>query len=381
MNMSFHFFLLLFIVVAMPLLQTSASDIVKTESKCTKPPKQLDELIFRFKACGWVFSPPVVSGDVVFVGASCAGPPNFYALDKKSGDLLWDFRANGAMVSSPLVVDEMVFGTSRGGQVFALDKDSGSVIWRFETEGWVNADAILIDEHLFVGCGSGVFYMLDAVSGREVWREDLGLPIYNPCIAEQDTVIVSAGDTSNGLIVNYEILNGREVWRMEFEFPFNSRPTSKGDYIFLSSGSKLYKISVELRNVVDVFDLSGKVNGITVLDDDLVLVGVEMDLVLFDLERREAVWMFSTDGRIGNPTIDEGIVYVGSEDNHLYAVSLETGEELGRFRAGNGIPSRPYVSDGIVYFGSYDMHLYAVGDSETADQSGKSGTDPRKSGQ
>jgi len=87
----------------------------------------------------------------------------------------------------------------------------------------------------------------------------------------------------------------------------------------------------------------------------------------------------------------DGIVYVGSEDETLYAVDAETGEQEWAFTepsnmvtaptladvlGGYGstasrIPSNtvtlPTVVDGIVFVGSEDETLYAV-DAETGEQ-------------
>jgi len=53
------------------------------------------------------------------------------------------------------------------------------------------------------------------------------------------------------------------------------------------------------------------------------------------------------------------VVYFGSNDNHLYAVDANTGEEKWKFETGDSVSS-PAVLDGVVYFGSQDNHLYAV---------------------
>jgi outer membrane protein assembly factor BamB len=71
-------------------------------------------------------------------------------------------------------------------------------------------------------------------------------------------------------------------------------------------------------------------------------------------------WAFETDGEIySSPTVVDGTVYVGSNDNYLYAVDVDGGEEEWRFNAG-GLAISPTVVDGTVYAGSDDYNLYAV---------------------
>ena len=77
------------------------------------------------------------------------------------------------------------------------------------------------------------------------------------------------------------------------------------------------------------------------------------------------LWRYPTAGWVVNaPTIADGVVFVGSDDNHVYALDAETGELLWRFETGDVIRSTPTVTGGAVYVGSNDNHVYAL-DAET----------------
>ena len=57
----------------------------------------------------------------------------------------------------------------------------------------------------------------------------------------------------------------------------------------------------------------------------------------------------------------DGTVYVGSEDNKLYAINGKSGVKLWGFETGGGVYSSPAIgSDGTVYVGSGDKKLYAI---------------------
>jgi outer membrane protein assembly factor BamB len=66
----------------------------------------------------------------------------------------------------------------------------------------------------------------------------------------------------------------------------------------------------------------------------------------------------------GGPALDpqQQVVVVGSEDGNLYAFDAKTGEALpwSPFRAGDKIWSTPVIRDGVIYFGSHDRYVYAV---------------------
>jgi outer membrane protein assembly factor BamB len=71
-------------------------------------------------------------------------------------------------------------------------------------------------------------------------------------------------------------------------------------------------------------------------------------------------WTFQLDDNISSPVVADGTVYIGSEDNHLYAVEADTGTELWQFKTDQWVVSSPAVADGTVFFGSHDANVYAL---------------------
>ena len=77
------------------------------------------------------------------------------------------------------------------------------------------------------------------------------------------------------------------------------------------------------------------------------------------------LWRYPTGEWVVNaPTVADGAVYFGSDDNHVYALDTETGELLWRFETNDVIRSTPTVTGRAVYVGSNDNHVYAL-DAET----------------
>ena len=71
---------------------------------------------------------------------------------------------------------------------------------------------------------------------------------------------------------------------------------------------------------------------------------------------------FSTGGDVhSSPAVgSDGTIYVGSDDDNLYAINPD-GTEKWRFMIGDDITSSPAIaSNGTIYVGSFDNNLYAV---------------------
>src|SRR5690349_11889073 len=57
-------------------------------------------------------------------------------------------------------------------------------------------------------------------------------------------------------------------------------------------------------------------------------------------------WAFKTEGPItGSPAVAAGMVFIGSLDNHLYAIDQQTGQTKWKFKTGGPIASSPAVAD------------------------------------
>jgi outer membrane protein assembly factor BamB len=117
------------------------------------------------------------------------------------------------------------------------------------------------------------------------------------------------------------------------------------------------------------------VYGSPAIGDDLVYVSA-IDGVLYAIDRETGTinnkgWKQPRgqvdDERpplVGEPALDpaSNVVVVGSEDGNLYAYNARTGEPRAGFpfAAEDKIWSTPVIEDGVIYFGSHDKYIYAV---------------------
>jgi len=72
---------------------------------------------------------PVAAGGKVFVARPDAH--TVYALDAKSGDILWRFTAGGRVDSPPTIYKGLVLFGSADGRVYCVGASDGELVWRF----------------------------------------------------------------------------------------------------------------------------------------------------------------------------------------------------------------------------------------------------------
>ncbi len=92
----------------------------------------------------------------------------------------------------------------------------------------------------------------------------------------------------------------------------------------------------------------------------------DFDVEVEELEVRrtkkfDRIWKWSKGGSVTFHVLDKNIAYFGSMDNYLYAVDVDTGKTMWRFRTGGGVFGTPSsVVNGMIAVGSFDAFLYLI---------------------
>jgi eukaryotic-like serine/threonine-protein kinase len=78
-----------------------------------------------------------------------------------------------------------------------------------------------------------------------------------------------------------------------------------------------------------------------------------------------AHWTYQTGAAIwGSPTLNDGTLYIGSDDDSLYALDAQTGALKWKFASKGIVRSKPAIAGSLVFFTSDDGFLYAVNTSD-----------------
>ena len=97
--------------------------------------------------------------------------------------------------------------------------------------------------------------------------------------------------------------------------------------------------------------------------DGVVYVGSRDNyLYALDADSGDLRWQYKTGRDVeSSPAVVDGVVYVGSLDNYVYALDADSGQLRWRYETGRDVYSSPAVVAGVVYVGSVDNYVYALG--------------------
>jgi PQQ-dependent dehydrogenase (methanol/ethanol family) len=153
-------------------------------------------------------------------------------VDQLGLEWYYDFETNRGLEATPIVVDGMMFTTGSWSRVYALDARSGELLWEYDPEvppEWavhaccdvVNRGVALWQGSVFVGTLDGRLVSLDAASGAVNWSvqtTDRGKPYTitgAPRVVKGKVIIGNGGGEYGvrGYVSAYDAASGELSWR------------------------------------------------------------------------------------------------------------------------------------------------------------------------
>ncbi len=224
----------------------------------------------------------------------------------------WTFHTRGEVVSSPAIVDGVIYVGSNDGNLYAIDQQTGAKRWAFTTGARVASSPAVDRGLVYFGSYDGNFYAVDTATGKLRWK------------------FRNAGERRYAATHLHGSLPIGETMPDPFDVYLSSPAVSNG-VVYVGSGD---------GNVYSLDAIAGTLK-----------------------------WKFKTGDVVhASPAIVDGKLYIGSWDSYFYALDSATGKEIWRFKTGEdpeihnqvGIQSSATVADGVVYFGCRDSNLYAL---------------------
>jgi outer membrane protein assembly factor BamB len=228
-------------------------------------------------------------------------------------------------------------------QIFAIDTRNGGEVWRFPQEAdnrhqYYAAPAF--GENLLVAGSYGEYLVaLDVETGQQKWSFDGARDRYiGPALVTDGTVY--APNTDGHLYVLDS--EGSLLWKFKTNGPNWTRPVTDGETVYLASMDHfLYALSPDYQASQLTQDKDGQ----------LILVS-------------EPLWKVDLGTAIvADPVIKNGLIFVGTIDGSLHAVSMEERKITWTFRGSDEAASiwgAPVITEAAVFFGDEGGNLYAV---------------------
>lgn len=226
------------------------------------------------------------------------------------------------------------------------------LVWKFTTGGRVLSSPVVAGDAVYVGSADGHLYALGRSDGAVKWKFATRGPVHSSPAVHNGMVIASSID---GNVYAVDANTGQQRWVF----------ATRGERRFTAPG--IHGAIPRTERMPDPFDVF--LSSPTIADGVVYIGSGDQHVYALDAATGARRWAFATGDVIHSaPAVSGGVVYIGSWDRNLYALDAATGRERWRYTTGNdtliynqiGIASSPAVVDGVVLVGGRDGHFHAV---------------------
>jgi len=218
-------------------------------------------MLWKADSSPCVLTKPMVSKNVLFVG-SC--DRKFYALEKKSGRVVWSYDTrvdgdSGIFQAIPLLHKDLVIagtvgqcGAADAGYVFAFDQRTGKVRWRLKASvasvAFADIDDAAPNSSIVFGTREGEWLSIEASSGSVNWRFNTTPP--GPNCESRISVVT---DGASVCLLSYDrnvhclqAKSGHELWKQSPPSPLTTDVFMYKDVLYFgAANSHIYGLDPE----------------------------------------------------------------------------------------------------------------------------------------
>lgn len=310
-------------------------------------------------------SAPIVMGDVVVYGTAAKA---VRAVEWKTGNVLWEHKLRGGLMSSPAYFNDMFFVADNLGWVEGLDR-KGNKVWESRMPGPVIAPVLENSGRIYVFSIDQNLFCFDPRKGTPVWRYESKQKAEGSLWNGSAPAILGGrlfAGFSDGQVVALDAEYGRVLWKKtiteKVAFPdVSSGPVADGKFIYIGAISGLLA-SMKADTGEMVWKTKHQVTGSMAVDENNIYFGT-IDGKFHAVRKTDGgeVWSAKlSDGVSASPVSAGPYVYVGSTEGGMHKISAIDGDVVEVAYPGSGIQARPYVGDqGIAFISNAGvLHLY-----------------------
>lgn len=197
---------------------------------------QNGNLKWTFRARQALWSTPIVNENVVYLSSM---DHFLYAIDIRSGSLIWEQDLGGAIVYSPSFDTNTIFVATLANEVIAIDIKNGATKWKVVAEAGLWSQPVYHDGVVYYGDRVGKIFAVSAANGGVIWDYLMGEMVSGAPVVMENGVVF-AGE--NGKLIALDF-NGNILWTRSITGKLYTGPVIVDGMLVLgiSQGSEVLK--------------------------------------------------------------------------------------------------------------------------------------------
>jgi outer membrane protein assembly factor BamB len=294
------------------------------------------------------------------------------------GRQLFRYSAGSAIEAAPALdpnTGRIFIGTA-GGTIDVIDSNTAKRVWRTSLEGPIRRQPLLASDAAYVVTAANSLVAMSRTNGELLWRYRRDIP-ESFSIAGNAGILSAYGKIftgfSDGMVVALDPSDGRVVWErntsLDVEnngdqsplFDVDTTPVQVGDEIYVASFSGgLYALMPSSGAVIWRNPDLKAITSIAASGNRIIVSSAENGVICMDPRTHAIIWRHQVQrGAPSEPTVADGLVFVGESEGGFLALSSTTGQERARIESGHGFSAAASVRDGRGFLMSNGGTLFA----------------------
>jgi len=315
----------------------------------------------------WVYSAPaaIKTSPSVADGLAFAGDQSgtISAVRIATGALAWSAAAGGALTSSP-AVDRgagLVVAGSSNGTVSAYREQTGKLAWRVKTGGAVTSSPLVYRGVVYVGAQNSKLYAISAKAGQIRWSAALAGPAGGSPALDPRTSLVVIGDASGAVTAFHAgATSPSRRWRAHVGGAVDNSPVIAQGRIFVGAANgRVYSLAESSGRIGWSKPVGPAVTGQMAFQGGHLYVGAsDGSLTELNSGNGSTVWSVPLAGPVTGVSVTDGMLFTESSEGTVTGLRV-SGEVVWLAKAGSALAGSPAIMDNAVFVGSENDGLYA----------------------
>ena len=342
-------------------------------------------MAWKFTTGGAVISSPTVVDGIVYVGSQ---DKNIYAIGAWSGNLIWNFTTKAAIASSPAVANGLVYTGGDDGYVYCLNAYTGALVW----QTFVNSDLpftyativltsspVVSGGIVYIGSLDGYMYALNADNGNTVWQTKTNGPIECSPAVSDGAVYFTSQEPTAGALYKLDANTGKVIWNLTLPYQISFQggtemlgsPSVADGMVFATSDwGAYYAVNVTSGNVVWKFiDPAASefiISSPIYVNGDLFIID-KFNIDCLNAMNGDTLWSYFTgDELYVSPSYADGKIYVTTSQRDIFVLNTaENGTTIATVTTPSSSWSSPTIANGMLYIGCNDWNIYCFSEDVT----------------
>lgn len=327
---------------------------------------------------------PLVYKENIYVASvdeNLKGEGAVYALDGKTGSMLWKCPVRNSVKNTIAIDSDLVFAQDAQGMLYAIDAASGKLSWEKQLpvnglpaiiEGLVANEGVV-----YAGAGKGLC-AYEAQSGKQLWKnEDWGQGEGTTSTLTQGNGLLICGAQWSALYGN-DAKTGKKLWEATENGLRNrgASPAMHGSLLYLISDKSFFILEAATGKVVVRKPLPYNVDVTStplLTDKEIIFGSAQKGLVALDSETLEEKWVAPVADALvytvpysrqvsatieTSPVLAGNTIYVGASDGTIYGFNREDGKQVWKHATGAPVFGSVAVSGNALVAVDFGGNVY-----------------------